>query len=156
MPAEREGEMRLEIRGLAELRVRLASIRADEVMARALAEQAERLAQAVRDGLSDAPGAGAHDRPWAPAGALHDSVGAQVDGLQAVVGSSDPAAAPQEMGTATIPPRPVLAPVAAQRGEEIARVVGAATAAALGGDSRSSELASTVTSTAGLGAPHCE
>ena len=148
--------MRLEIKGVAELRERLASIRADEVMARALAEQAEHLAQAVRGELATAPGAGGYDRPWAQTGALRDSIGAQADGLHAVVGSSDPAAAPQETGTATIPPRPFLAPVAAQRGEEIARAIGGAVAAALGGESQSPESASTVTPTTGLGAPHYE
>jgi len=66
---------------------------------------------------------------------LRDSVGAQADGLQAVVGSSDPAAVPQEMGTAKMPARPFLAPVAADMGEEVARAIGARVAAALRGDS---------------------
>jgi phage gpG-like protein len=139
--------MRLDIKGVAELRVRLASIHAEEVMARALAEEAERLAQAVREGLSDAPGAGALDRSWAPTGALRDSVGAQADGLQALVGSSDPAAAPQEMGTVHIPPRPFLAPVAAARGQEIARAVGEALAAALQGESERCQTPSNESST---------
>jgi len=51
--------------------------------------------------------------------------GAQADGLQAVAGSSDPAAVPQELGTAHMPARPFLAPVA-EMGEEVARAVGAA------------------------------
>lgn len=75
-----------------------------------------------------------HDEPWLQSGALRNSVGAQADGLQAVVGSSDPAAVPQEMGTAHMPARPFLAPVAAGMGEEVARAVGAAVAAALRGD----------------------
>ena len=54
---------------------------------------------------------------------------------KAVVGSSDPAAVPQELGTAHMPARPFLAPVAAAMGEEVARTVGAAVAAALRGDS---------------------
>ena len=85
-------------------------------MARALAEQAERVAARVRDGLSEPPGAAGHDEPWLQSGALRDSVGAQADGLQAAVGSSDPAAVPQEMGTAHMPPRLFLAPVAAGGG----------------------------------------
>ena len=131
--------MRLDIKGLAELRARLERVRVEEVMARALAEQAERLAETVRDGLLEPPGAGEHDRPWARTGALRDSVGAQADGLEAAVGSSDPAAAPQEMGTVHIPPRPFLAPAAAAHGEEIARAIGSEVAAALRGERQSVE-----------------
>ena len=126
--------MVLKITGLNELRERLERLRAKEVMARALAEQANRMAARVRDGLSEPPGAG-HDEPWLRSGMLRDSVGAEADGLQAVVGSSDPAAVPQEMGTAHMPARPFLAPVAAEVGEEVARAVGARVAAALRGDS---------------------
>ncbi len=83
--------MRLEIKGLAELRERLARLNAEELLARALADQAERLAEAVRDGLSQPAGAGGHDRPWVQSGALRDSIEAQANGLAASVGSSDPA-----------------------------------------------------------------
>ena len=79
-------------------------------MARALAAQAGRVADAVRHNLSDPPGSAGHAQPWLQSGALRDSVGAQADGLQAVVGSSDPAAVPQEMGTPPMPPRPFLSP----------------------------------------------
>ena len=127
--------MGLRISGLNELRERLERLRPEEVMARALAEQAQRMAARVREGLSEQPGAAGHDEPWLRSGALRDSVGAQADGLQAVVGSSDPAAVPQEMGTAHMPARPFLTPVAAGMGEEAARAVGAAAAAALRGDS---------------------
>src|SRR4051794_1700445 len=113
--------MRLGIAGLSEIRTRLERVRADEVMARALANEAEKLADAVREGLSGAPGSGGHDRPWLQSGALRASVGAQADGLQAVVGSSGPAAAPQEIGTSRMEARPFLAPVAAQGSDEIAR-----------------------------------
>ncbi len=126
--------MRLNLSGLNELRERLERLRSEEVMARALAEQAARMAARVRDGLSERPGAAGHDEPWLQSGALRDSVGAQADGLQAVVGSSDPAAAPQELGTTHIPARPFLAPVAAAMGEEVARAVGGRRAAALRGD----------------------
>ena len=127
--------MRLNISGLNELRERLERLRPEEVMAQTLAEQAERMAARVRDGLSEPPGAAGHDEPWLQSGALRNSVGARADGLQAVVGSSDPAAVPQEMGTAHMPARPFLVPVAAGMGEEVARAVGAAVAAALRGDS---------------------
>jgi len=127
--------MGLKISGLNELRERLERLRPEEVMARALAEQADRMPARVRDGLSEQPGAAGHDEPWLQSGALRDSVGAQADGLQAAVGSSDPAAVPQEMGTAKMPARPFLAPVAADMGEEVARAVGARVAAALRGDS---------------------
>ncbi len=126
--------MGLKISGLNELRERLERLRPEEVMAKALAEQAQRMAARVRDGLSEAPGAAGHDEPWLRSGALRDSIGVQADGLQAVVGSSDPAAVPQELGTARMPARPFLAPVAAGMGEEVARAVGAAMVAALKGD----------------------
>ena len=127
--------MGLKITGLNELREHLERLRPEEVMAKALAEQAQRVAARVRDGLSEPPGAAGHDEPWLQSGALRDSVGAEADGLQAAVGSSDPAAVPQELGTAHMPARPFLAPVAAGMGEEVARTIGARVAAALRGDS---------------------
>ena len=127
--------MVLRITGLNELRERLERLRPEEVMARALAEQAARMADRVREGLSEAPGGPGHDEPWLQSGELRNSVGSQADGLQAAVGSSDPAAVPQELGTAHMPARPFLAPVAAGMGEELARAVGTAMAAALRGDS---------------------
>ena len=126
--------MGLKISGLNELRERLERLRAEEVMARALAEQANRMAAKVREGLSNPPGGAGHDEPWLRSGALRDSVGAEANGLQAAVGSSDPAAVPQEMGTAHMPPRPFLAPVAAEMGREAAQAVGAAVAAAIRGE----------------------
>lgn len=128
--------MGLKISGLNELRERLELLRPEEVMARALAEQAARMAARVRDGLSGQPGAAGHDEPWPQSGALRDSVGAQADGLQAMVGSSDPAAVPQEMGTAHMPARPFLAPVAAGMGGGggPGGAVGARMAAALRGE----------------------
>ncbi len=106
--------MGLKISGLNELRERLERLRPEEVAARTLAERAQRMAARVREGLSETPNAIGHDEPCLRSGALRDSVGAQADGLQAVVGSSDPAAVPQEMGTAPMSARPFLAPVAAE------------------------------------------
>jgi len=62
--------MRLNISGLNELRERLERLRPEEVMARALAEQADRMAARVRDGLSERPGSAGHDEPWLQSGAL--------------------------------------------------------------------------------------
>lgn len=114
----------MRITGLNELRERLERLRPDEVMARALTEQAARMAARVREGLSEPPGGSGHDEPWLQSGALRSSVGSQADGLQAAVGSSDAAAVPQELGTAHMLARPFLAPVAAGMGEEVARAVG--------------------------------
>ncbi len=136
--------MRLEIKGLTELRARLEALRPAEIMATALAAEAERLADAVRDGLATSPGAGDHDRPWARTGALHDSIAATAEGLEASIGSNDPAAAPQEMGTSRIPPRPFLAPVAASNGEQVARTVGARVATALKGEAADPNIAQQV------------
>lgn len=127
--------MRLEIKGLSELRTRLEAVRPAEILARTLAAEADRLAQAVRDGLSSPPGGGEHERPWARTGALHDSIAATAEGLEASVGSNDPAAAPQELGTSRIPPRPFLAPVAVAEGQAMARTLGATLASALRGES---------------------
>lgn len=95
------------------------------------------LAEGVRARLSGSPG-GAHDAPWVESGALRNSVGTVVegdaDGARAVVGTSDPAAVPQEMGTAHMRARPFLAPVAGEMGEEAARAVGAVVAAGLRGE----------------------
>lgn len=63
-------------------------------------------------------------------------MGAQTEGLQAAVGSSDPAAVPQELGTARMPAHPFLAPVAAAMGEEVARAVAVAVVAAPGATAR--------------------
>jgi len=70
-----------------------------------------------------------------------EAFAAEADGLQAVVGSSDPAAVPQELGTAHMPPRPFLAPMGAGMGEEgagmgeeVARGVAEAVVAALKGE----------------------
>lgn len=120
----------LGVAGLAEAIARLRGADPPGAMAAALEGQAALMAQAVQDGLGDAPGGG-HERPWLETGALRASVGHQADGLQAAVGSSDPAAAPQEMGTMHLPPRPFLAPVGAAMGEGVAEAVGAAVAGRL-------------------------
>ena len=117
---------------LTALRERLEAIRVADLMARTLATQASRLAEAVRAGMHQ-EGA-SHERPWVQTGALQESIGSIAEGLSAAVRSSDPAAMPQEMGTAHLPPRPFLAPVGAAMAEEIAGAVGEAVTAALRGE----------------------
>lgn len=86
--------MRIEIKGLSELRQRLAQIRPEEIMARALAEQAQRLAEAVQENLSEPQGAGSHDTPWVRTGA------------RSATASLPPPTAWKPPSAATIPRRP--------------------------------------------------
>lgn len=101
-----------------------------ETLANALQAGASRLASAIRTELATPPG-GPHDYPWRQTGALQSSIAHTTTGLTAQIGSNDPAAAPQEYGTATIPPRPFLAPAAAAMAEPIADGIAAAVTALL-------------------------
>lgn len=101
-----------------------------ETLAAAVEAAAIRLVGAVRAELATPPG-GSHDMPWRKTGALQDSILHTGEGLTAQVGSDDPAAAPQELGTARTPPRPFLAPAAASLTEPIAHDIAAALTAAL-------------------------
>ena len=105
----------------------LAGLPVAETIATALEAAAAGLADGVREALSTPPN-GPHDAPWAETGALRDSITHSADATSAAIGSNDPAAAPQELGTATIPPRPFLAPAAAAQAADIARHVGDAVA----------------------------
>lgn len=122
---------------LSELAARLERGVGEEALRRAAERAAAGLAEGVRARLSGTPG-GAHEAPWVESGALRDSIGVAVeadgDGARAVVGTSDPAAVPQEMGTAHMPARPFLAPAAGEMGEEAARAAGAVVVEALRGD----------------------
>lgn len=111
------------VTGLAEVLARLRAADPAGAMASALDGQAAALASGVRDALGTPPG-GAHGQPWRQTGALQASIGHAAAGLQAAVGSSDPAAAPQELGTVHVPPRPFLAPVAAAGGAGVAEIIG--------------------------------
>lgn len=115
----------IRVSGLAEVLAALRDADAEGMMAAVLAGQAEALASAVRETLGTPPG-GDHGQPWVQTGALQGSIGYEVEGLQAVVGSSDPAAAPQELGTVHSPPRPFLALAAAEAASGIASAVGTA------------------------------
>lgn len=101
-----------------------------ETRAAALAAAAETIAAAVREALSHPPGAG-HTFPWRETGALADSIEVAAGGDTAIVGSTDAAAPYQEFGTATAPPRPFLAPIAAEHFADVAETVGTALADAL-------------------------
>lgn len=122
---------------LGELAARLERGIGEEVLRRAAGRGAKVLAEGVRARLSEPPG-GAHDAPWLESGALRNSIGTTVegdaDGARAVVGSRDPAAVPQEMGTARMPARPFLGPAAAEMGEEAARIMGRVVVAGLRGE----------------------
>ena len=105
----------------------LADLPIPETLALTLAAQSDRLAEAVRASLATPPG-GPHEQPWSRTGSLQSSIASTTDGLAAQVGSNHPAAPPQELGTARIPPRPFLAPAAAALAEPIARSIGQALA----------------------------
>ena len=97
----------------------------------ALSAAAADLASQIRQALSVPPG-GPHDFPWLQTGALHDSIESKAEGSEAVVASTSDVAVFQEHGTATIPPRPTFAPIAANAGKAIADSIGMAVASALG------------------------
>ncbi len=103
----------------------LANLPITETLTTALEAAATRIADAIRAELATPPG-GPHDHPWQRTGALQSSIAQTVTGLTVQVGSNDPAAAPQEHGTATIPPRPFLAPVAAAAGGPVAHDIATA------------------------------
>ena len=105
----------------------LADLSIADTLATALATQTQRLAETIRASLATPPG-GPHDRPWRQTGALQASIAISTDALSARIGSTDPAAAPQEFGTIRDPPRPFLAPAAAAAAEPVARAIGQALA----------------------------
>ncbi|MBV8613726.1 MAG: hypothetical protein JOY66_08120 [Acetobacteraceae bacterium] len=88
----------------------------------ALGQAADTLAGAVRQALSHAPGED-HATPWLRTGKLRASITCEATDTVAVIGSSDPVAVDQELGTSAIPPRPFLATVAAAEADGIARGV---------------------------------
>lgn len=66
------------------------------------------------------------DAPLLAAGDLKDSFGHDVEGLEGVVGSTDPVLIFHEFGTSRMPARPVLGPAAFRNKETIEKLVGAA------------------------------
>lgn len=109
---------------LSELERALAGIDVREAEQAVLREQTTRLELAIRQLLTDPPN-GDHTVPWLRTGALRDSIVSEVTESRAVVGSGDPVAVYQEMGTRTIPPRPFLAPSAQAAGPLIAERIAA-------------------------------
>ncbi len=71
--------------------------------------------------------------PLLRTGALRDSISHQVDGLDVAIGSTSDVMVWQELGTATIPPRPVLGPAAVRNERVIQETIGAAVVAGLVG-----------------------
>lgn len=115
----------ISVDGLQDLADRLAKLDLATTESTALEHAASVLQDAVRRRLSHAPGE-PHDAPWLRSGALRNSIGHEVHGTEAVVGSADPVAADQECGTRTDPPRPFLAPAAAAEADELVTKIAAA------------------------------
>lgn len=109
---------------------RLAGLDLAGLQRTALDAAAEGLRAEVRELLSNTPGA-EHATPWRKTGALHDSVGASPCEGGAVVGSTDPVAIDQELGTRSVQPRPFLAPAAVRQAPGIAAGIADAVAEAL-------------------------
>ena len=91
----------------------------------AMLKAAEPMRAAVQQRLSE-PQGGPHDAPWEVTGALRASIGIAQDDTIVRIGSTDPVAVYQELGTVHVPPRPFLGPVAAEEGEGAAHTVGSA------------------------------
>jgi phage gpG-like protein len=115
-----------------ELADRLTALPMEEILGAALEEAAARLEGEVRASLSHPPGE-AEGVPALRSGELRDSISGFVEDGRAVVGSSSVVAAVQEAGSAAVPPRPFLRPVAAGLGASLAEGMGAAVAEAVRG-----------------------
>lgn len=69
--------------------------------------------------------------PLLRTGGLRDSISREVQGLEAVVGSTSDVMVYQELGTPSIPPRPVLGPAAFKNKKKIERILGEAVVEAM-------------------------
>lgn len=112
----------IKIAGLRTLSDRLARLDMIETEQVALANAGQMLQEAIQDTLSSTSGSD-HAVPWRQTGTLQSSIGYHSDATGAVVGSDDPAAVDQELGTSNIPPRPFLSPTAAAHAQGIAQQV---------------------------------
>ncbi len=118
------------IAGLRALSDRLARLDMSRTQQETLQNSARDLRDAVQERLSTPPG-GDHSSPWRKTGALQQSIGYQANETGAVIGSDDPAAVAQELGTRNFPPRPFLSTTAAAQAPEIAHQVANAVTNAL-------------------------
>lgn len=118
------------IEGLHALEQALAQLDLAATQRAALDKAAQQLDAAVKQELSHRPGED-HVFPWYRSGALHNSISHEAEGDRAVIGSADPVAVYQELGTRTDPPRPFLAAAASARAEAIAHEIGEVVATAL-------------------------
>lgn len=64
------------------------------------------------------------DEPLKRTSSLKNSVLLSIDHDRIVIGSNDPRMIWHEMGTATIPPRPVLGPALYEKRHEVAKIIG--------------------------------
>ncbi len=120
------------VRGVAEALLRLDRIDLRQARRAALERAAVRLEDTVKLSLSHEPGED-HAAPWLRTGELRASITRQLTEDTAVIGSAEPVAVYQELGTRTLPPRPFLAPAGAAEAAGIARDFGEIIAAAIEG-----------------------
>lgn len=73
------------------------------------------------------------DNPLLATGDMRDSIGYSVEGLKAVIGSTDPVAVFQELGTSKMPARSFLGGAAFRKAEAAAKAIGKAVAYELAG-----------------------
>jgi phage gpG-like protein len=78
----------------------------------------------VRQGYSE-------DDPLLRNGRLRDSISHETRALEAVIGSNEDVMVYQELGTDTIPPRPVLGPALLRKEDRIVKLLGNYTATAM-------------------------
>lgn len=71
------------------------------------------------------------DAPLERTGELKDSFSHEVQGIEAVVGSTDPTMLYHEFGTDKMPPRPALGPALFKNREAISKLIGFATVTAI-------------------------
>jgi len=97
-----------------------------------LEQAAQKIEIAVVESLSHYPGED-HTTPWLRTGSLRASIAHSSDENGAAVGSDDPTAVYQELGTRSIPPRPFFAPAAAVQAPAAAQEIADAVAGVLAG-----------------------